>query len=76
MSTIAVLQMTSGVDPAGNADTLIAGMAQAREGGADMLFAPEMALLLDRDRKHAGETMAADGYPALVDRLRNAAREH
>lgn len=76
MSTIAVLQMTSGVDPAGNADTLIAGMAQAREGGADMLFAPEMALLLDRDRRRAGETMAADGYPALVDRLRDAAREH
>ncbi|WP_413463250.1 carbon-nitrogen hydrolase family protein [Alteriqipengyuania lutimaris] len=68
--------MTSGVDPEANADTLIAGMAQAREGGADMLFAPEMALLLDRDRKHAGQTMAADGYPALVDRLRDVAREH
>lgn len=76
MSKIAVLQMTSGVDPEANADTLIAGMAQAREGGADMLFAPEMALLLDRDRQRAGETMAEDGYPALVDRLRDAAREH
>ena len=39
MSKIAVLQMTSGVDPEGNAETLIAGMAQARAGGADMLFA-------------------------------------
>ena len=76
MSKIAVLQMTSGVDPEGNAETLIAGMAQARAGEADMLFAPEMALLLDRDRKRAGETMAAQGYPALVDRLRDAARDH
>ena len=52
MSKIAVLQMTSGVDPEANADTLIAGMAQAREGGADMLFAPEMALLLDEKRTY------------------------
>jgi len=76
MSRIAVLQMTSGIDPELNANAIIAAMADAREGGADMLFAPEMALLLDRDRKRATGTMDDPGYPGIVDRLCAAAKEH
>ncbi|GAB5347509.1 carbon-nitrogen hydrolase family protein [Alteriqipengyuania sp. 357] len=76
MSKLAVFQMTSGIDPQANADALTDAMAEARKGGADLLFAPEMALLLDRDRKRAAETMASDGYAGLVDRLCAAAREH
>ncbi|MEL7728355.1 carbon-nitrogen hydrolase family protein [Citromicrobium bathyomarinum] len=76
MSRIAVLQMTSGIDPEVNANAIIAAMADAREGGADMLFAPEMALLLDRDRKRATGAMDDPGYPGIVDRLCAAAKEH
>ena len=76
MSRIAVLQMTSGIDPELNANAIIAAMADAREGGADMLFAPEMALLLDRDRKRATGAMDDPGYPGIVDRLCAAAKEH
>ena len=76
MTKIAVFQMTSGIDPKVNCNAMIAAMADAREGGADMLFAPEMALLLDRDRKRAGATMSEPDYPKLVDRLCAAAKEH
>ncbi|MEL7689723.1 carbon-nitrogen hydrolase family protein [Citromicrobium bathyomarinum] len=76
MSRIAVFQMTSGIDPEVNCSAIIAAMADAREGGADMLFAPEMALLLDRDRQRAAQTMGEAGYAGLVDRLCAAAKEH
>ncbi|WP_199801369.1 carbon-nitrogen hydrolase family protein [Alteriqipengyuania lutimaris] len=68
--------MTSGVDPEGNAAQIAQSMADAGKGGAEMLFAPEMALLLDRDRKRATATMDDPGYPAIVDRLRAAAKEN
>ena len=76
MSKIAVLQMTSGIDPQANADAIARGMADAHEGGAGMLFAPEMALLLDRDRKRATATMEDPDYPGLVDRLCAAAKDN
>jgi predicted amidohydrolase len=50
---IAVLQMTSGIDPAANAATLASAIAEAKAGGAAMLFTPEMSGLLDRDRARA-----------------------
>jgi predicted amidohydrolase len=50
---IAVLQTTSGIDPAANAMTLLAGLEQASAGGAGLVFTPEMTGLLDRDRSRA-----------------------
>ena len=50
---IALLQMTSGIDPAVNAADLRHGIAAAAANGAVMLFAPEMAGLIDRDRTRA-----------------------
>ena len=76
MTKIAVFQMTSGIDPEVNANALITAMADARAGGADMLFAPEMALLLDRDRKRAGQTIESADYSALVEKICAAAKEH
>lgn len=60
---IALLQMTSGIDPAANAETLRSAAAEAAQGGATMLFAPEMAGLLDRDRARAS--------PHVVDEARS-----
>lgn len=68
---IAVLQMTSGIDPAANAATLVSGMEAAKAGGAAMLFTPEMTGLLDRDRKRAAASIVEEGE----DRVLAAARE-
>jgi deaminated glutathione amidase len=53
MTRVALLQMTAGIDPAENLDTIRRAARSAREGGAEMLFTPEMSLLLDRDRARA-----------------------
>ena len=45
---VALFQMTSGIDPAENRKLLVAAVAEAAEGGADMLFTPEMSGLLDQ----------------------------
>jgi predicted amidohydrolase len=68
---IAVLQMTSGIDPVVNAATLLAGMEEAKASGAAMLFTPEMTGLLDRDRKRGAGSIVEESE----DRVLAAARE-
>lgn len=46
----ALVQMTSGIDPAANLAMIDRAMAEAAGHGAAMAFLPEMSLLLDRDR--------------------------
>ncbi len=53
MPRIAVLQTTTGIDPVANAAVIGDAIRQAAEGGAAMLFTPEMCGLLDRNRKRA-----------------------
>ena len=66
MTRIAVLQMTTGIDPQQNARLLVDAVKNAAEGGAQMLFTPEMSGLLDRDRKRAAASIhAEDATPAL-----------
>lgn len=76
MTRIAVLQMTSGIDPARNAATILDAMGEARKGGAEMLFTPEMSLLLDRDRGRAAGHLGAEAYRRIVEQLQAAAGEH
>lgn len=71
MSRIAVLQMTSGIEPARNAATIADAIAQAGGAGAAMLFTPEMSGLIDRDRKRASGNIV----PAGEDRVLAATRE-
>jgi deaminated glutathione amidase len=54
MPKIAVLQMTSGIDPAANINAISDAAKKAAAKGADVLFTPEMSVLLDRDRQRAG----------------------
>lgn len=66
---IAILQMTSGIDPAANAARLVDAVEDAARQGAAMLFTPEMSGLLDRDRaRSAGavRTEQEDGVLASV----------
>lgn len=53
MPKIAVLQMCSGVDPEANYAAIAQAAHDAANEGAGVLFTPEMALLLDRNRDRA-----------------------
>lgn len=76
VTRIAVLQMTSGIDPERNGDVIADAAAQAKAGGAAMLFTPEMSGLLDRDRKRAaGKIVREADDPALKIVQESAARE-
>ena len=61
MTRVAVLQMTSGIDPAENARTIVAAVERAAADGARMLFTPEMCGLLDRDRQRAAAAIHHEG---------------
>jgi predicted amidohydrolase len=69
----ALLQMTSGIDPAANAATIVEAVARAKREGADMLFTPEMAGYLDRDRVRAAETLRGEGDDRVLAAVREAA---
>jgi predicted amidohydrolase len=75
MTRVAVLQMTSGIDPAANAAALVHAIGDAAADGAAMLFAPEMAGLLDRDRARAADKIVAEADNAVLAAVRGAAAE-
>lgn len=63
---IALFQMRTGIDPAQNADALVEAIGLAKQGGAAMLFTPEMSGLLDRDRQRASaHILPEEGHPVL-----------
>lgn len=70
---IALLQMCAGIDPARNADTIVAAIGEAARGGAAMLFTPEMSGLLDRDRARAAASIVAEHDDAVLRRTCAAA---
>lgn len=69
----ALFQMTSGIDPAANAAAIVAMARRAKGEGADMLFTPEMAGYLDRDRTRAAQTLRAEGDDVVLAAVREAA---
>lgn len=73
MSRVAVLQMTSGIDPQANAATIAAAIADAARGGAAMLFTPEMSGLLDRKRDRATRHIVAEADDLVLAAVRGAA---
>ena len=75
MTRIALLQMTSGIDPAANAATLVEAIHAAKAGGAAMLFTPEMSGLLDRDRARAAANIVDEHDDPVLAAVRAAARD-
>lgn len=73
---LAVLQMASGIDPLANAATLTAAIAEAKAGGAAMLFTPEMSGLLDRNRARATPHIVAEQANPVLAAVRDAAAAH
>lgn len=69
----ALLQMTSGVEPAANAAVLVDAVSTAKAEGAAMLFTPEMSGLLDRDRARAAASIAGEEDDRVLAAVRDAA---
>lgn len=71
---IAVLQMTSGLDPVANGKILADAIHQAASAGAVMLFAPEMSAMLDRDRARGSNKIMPEAGNPFVQAVSSAAR--
>lgn len=75
MARIALLQMTSGIDPAANTARVIEAAGKAAGEGARMLFTPEMAGLLDRDRKRATDHILSERDNPQIEAVAKAAAD-
>lgn len=73
---IALHQMTSTIDPTRNAPDMADAIATAAENGACMYFAPEMAILVDRDRARARKHMVTESHSVALQSLIAAAVRH
>jgi len=73
---IALAQMTSGIGPAANARAAADAIAEAKAGGASMLFTPEMTGLLDRDRARAAASITSEEDDPTLAAAREAAERH
>jgi deaminated glutathione amidase len=76
MPKIALHQMTSGIDPNENAAAMVAAIGEAARNGAAFYFAPEMSLLLDRDRKRAAVSIVAEIDNQWLPAISAAAKAH
>lgn len=74
MSRIALLQARSGIDPVDNSARLVSSIRQAAEGGAEMLFTPEMSGLLDSDRERASQSIRPEPDDATLAAVCQSAR--
>lgn len=70
---IGVLQMTSGIDPLANADTLVEAIKAAADADAAMIFTPEMSGLIDRDRARAAASIVFEDEDPVLRAVRGAA---
>jgi predicted amidohydrolase len=71
----AIFQMQSGVDPAANVRAIVQAIADAKAGGADMLFTPEMSNMLDRDRARSETHLRTESEDETLAAVRDAARD-
>ncbi len=72
---IAVHQMCSGTEPAANAAKMVDAIAQAAAANAGIYFAPEMSIMLDRDRARARTRITGEQETPAVQLLQKVAAE-
>jgi predicted amidohydrolase len=72
---IALFQAQSGIDPAANAERLVAAVRDAAAEGAVMLFTPEMSGMLDRDRERALSKARVEAEDPVLAAVRTAAKD-
>lgn len=73
---IALAQMCSGIDPEENAGQLRMFIAEARAGGAVMVYTPEMSGLLDRNRSRAASMIQTEQDDGVLAAVRSEAKTH
>lgn len=73
---IALHQMTSGTNLARNVSDMEAAIAKAAAGSAVMYFAPEMSILLDRDRIRARAQLASESQTHALSHFSELASRH
>jgi len=73
MTRIALFQSCTGIDPSRNEQALVGAVAVAAEGGAAMLFTPEMSGLLDRDSARAATNLYHEEEDGVLAACRKAA---
>ena len=76
MTRIALFQSQTGIDPGANARALVEAVGKAADGGAEMLFTPEMSGLLDRDTQRARGNLRSEGEDEVLAACRDAAKKH
>lgn len=72
----AIVQMTSGIDPAVNMKAIDRAMTEAAANGAAMVFLPEMSLLLDSHRQRSAVHMVREQGSLWLSALRDMTRKH
>src|SRR3546814_6114806 len=70
---LALLQMTSGIEPAANAGTIVDAIERAGGEGAATVFTPEMSGLLDRDRARGAARITTEADDRVLAAVREAA---
>lgn len=73
---IGLVQMTSGIDVAANAETLERAVADLAAKGAAMVFTPEMSGCLDRNRDRLLSTATTEGRDPLLARMQQVTSNH
>ena len=76
MVKIALFQSQTGIDPAANAARIADAVRQTAEGGAAMLFTPEMSGLLDRDADRAARNVRLEDNDEVLSAVRDAAHKN
>ena len=72
---IALFQAQSGIEPTANAERLVTAARQAADGGAAMLFTPEMSGMLDRNRERAFSKARTEADDQVLAAVRRAAAD-
>lgn len=72
---IAIHQMCSGIDPEQNCSKMVDAIHQSATAGAMMYFAPEMSLLLDRNRARSAKSIMPESQTCSIRDLSRAAKE-
>lgn len=73
---IALYQSRTGIDPSANAASLVRAVEEAANGGAAILFTPEMSGLLDQDRERAKAHLTHEATDLVLAAVRAAAARH
>jgi predicted amidohydrolase len=76
MTRIALFQSNTGIDPEANSAALVDAVRSAAEGGAEILFTPEMSGLLDRDSERAAKNLRREENDMVLAAAQEAARRN